>query len=199
MDTLFIVFLFIAGLVIYSVLAVKKDGEMISVLKRNLLQQGFIATDEVEIPDKNNQAKNFCFLVDTQHQKWAFANYRATSAKQYAFSDLQDYTVTYRTKGTEIMRGDEFSITASDFFQSIKEGNGILQNMTEENCEYIEITLKYSDNAKKESLPDSFLFFEEASKESVSNSDFLLPFVCIENAKTFENILIKILMSNQNY
>ncbi len=198
MEKLFIFFLIIAGLVIYGFFAAKKDGKIISVLKDNLMRQGFITTDEVEIPDKNNQAKNFCFLADTQHQKWALANYRATAANQYAFSNLQDYTVTYRTKGTEIMRGDEFSITASDFIQSIKEGNGILQNMTKDNCEYIEIKLAYSGAAKKECLPDSFLLFEKASKESVSNSDFLIPSVCIENAKTFENILMKILMSTQN-
>lgn len=187
----------IIGFILYEFFAAKKDDKAISILKSNLLSQGFVASNEIEIPDQYNPAKNFCFLTDNQHKRWVLANYRETSANQYHFSNLQDYVVIYRTKGNSITKGKEVHVTASDILHSISEENGILQNSTEENCEFIEIRLIYSGCAKQNNLPDSFLLFEEASKESFSESDFLIPSACIENAKLFEKILINILMENQ--
>lgn len=183
--------------IIMAVAGSKKDEKIALSLKGNLAVSGFITSGEIEVFDKDNQGKPFRFFVDRQNKKWALANYRATTANTYNFTDLVDYTVTYRTMGNDVVKGDEYVLTASDYQDnkcSLIEMCGINSN----NCEYIDIRVIYTGEAQKNNICSYFILFEKQQTFlNAQNNDFHVPSVCITNAKAFEGMLHEIVKENR--
>lgn len=195
---IFVILIVVVIVAIISVLVgSKKDQAQALDLKKNLSSMGFIATNETEVFDKDNQGKPFLFLIDKQNKKWTLANYRATMANVFNFSDLIDYTVTYRSKGTNMMRGDEYTLKASEYLSN----SCCLIEMCQlngENCDYLEIRAVYSEQAKRSGICSYFILFErQQTFLNAKNNDFLVPTVCVNNAKIFEDMLYHILKENR--
>ena len=189
----------VAAIIIIAVISVlvgsKKDDKIAGSLKSYLGSMGFIATGEVEVFDKDNQGKPFRFLIDRQNKKWTLTNYRATVANVYDYTDLIDYSVTYRTLGTDMLKGEEHTVRASEC-----NNNGIIAscNLKGDNCEYIEIRVVYTGKAQRENICSHFILFEkQRSFLNAQNNDFHVPTVCVNNAGIFEGMLWEIVSDNK--
>lgn len=192
-----VVIVVIVGAIVFAVITAivgtNKDNQVALSLKSYLGTMGFITSGEIEVFNKDNQGKPFRFLIDKYNQKWTLANYRATTANIYDYSDLLDYAVTYRTMGTDIIKGKEFSFIASE---SKDSQCGIIESyqLNSNNCEYIEIKTIYKGQAQRDGVCSYFILFEkQQSFFNAQNHDFHVPSVCINNAKEFENMLYEIL------
>ena len=210
MVALVVIALVIIVAIIVAVASSKKDDKIALGLKSYLGSTGFITNGEIEVFDKDNQGKPFRFLIDRCNKKWTLANYRATMANVYDYSDLIDYSVTYRTMGTDTIKGEEFTLTASERQNS---NCGIIEScqlngdnceyiescqLNGDNCEYIEIRTVYGGQAKRNSICSYFILFEKQQTFlNAQNNDFHVPSLCVNNAKIFENMLYEIVTENR--
>lgn len=195
--TIVLLIIFAVVIKVKKSLSNKKDEQIKSELKRNLWNQGFTTSCEANVWDKNNPEKTMCFMMDTQHKQWSLADYRAITANTYSFIDLKDYYVKFRKKGTEIVKGEEVTVVASNHIQNIKCGIIESYHLQPNNCEYIEIVISYTGKAKLVNVCSQFIFFEEQYEfYSESDFNFYVASARIENAKKFENMLYEMLMMN---
>ena len=184
MTVLVVLVIIVIIAIIATIAGSSKDNKIALGLKSLLGSMGFIATGEIEVFDKDNQGKPFRFLIDRHNKKWTLANYRATTANIYDFADLSDYSVTYRTMGTDMVKGDEYTLVASD-------------NL-DKNVGLIEIRTVYDGQAQRGSVCTYFILFEKQQTFlNAQNNDFHVPSVCIDNAKTFEGMLYEIIKENR--
>lgn len=197
MVALVVIALVIIVAIIVAVASSKKDDKIALGLKSYLGSTGFITNGEIEVFDKDNQGKPFRFLIDRCNKKWTLANYRATMANVYDYSDLIDYSVTYRTMGTDTIKGEKFTLTASERQNS----NCVIIESCQlngDNCEYIEIRTVYGGQAKRNSICSYFILFEKQQTFlNAQNNDFHVPSLCVNNAKIFENMLYEIVTENR--
>ena len=197
MTVLVVLVIIVIIAIIATIAGSSKDNKIALGLKSLLGSMGFIATGEIEVFDKDNQGKPFRFLIDRHNKKWTLANYRATTANIYDFADLSDYSVTYRTMGTDMVKGDEYTLVASD---NLDKNVGLIENcgLNSSNCEYIEIRTVYDGQAQRGSVCTYFILFEKQQTFlNAQNNDFHVPSVCIDNAKTFEGMLYEIIKENR--
>lgn len=188
-DELFPVIVALIGAVIWLILSAKKDSRKKKMLMKNLTANGYSAVEEMDIPDRENPGKPFCFIVDFTNKKWFYAAYRAENAVPYDFEDVEDYKVKIRTKGTEFVKGTDVEYSAKEY-----SDNGILESegITAENCEYVEIDLTLGGSAKN-GVPDKWIMYEAQKGEGKVNFNFVLSDVCIANAIKVESSLFKIM------
>ena len=184
--------------VIFSVISVINDEKNVSKLKKILTSSGYCISDRVDVPNIKNDNKPFCFLVDKTNKKWFLADYKASYAKACDFSDIVDYKITYRLKGTSITSGEEHCASGLDAL-----GSGVRifdeANLNKDNCEYIAFELAYRGDALNLSVCSSFVLYEEQRGFIyVKNHDFAMAASCIENAKTFEALLSEIIEENKS-
>lgn len=180
-------------LLLIAIFQVLKDELSIHRLKRALEKNGHRISCYVQIPDIKQDNKPYCFLIDKINRKWFLSNYNETSAKAYDFSDITDYKIIFRQKGSAILKGNEFSVSGLDFY---KNGLRIFDEIeiTPENCEYIEFNLIYSGKALESKICNCFVLYEnQRGLIYKKNHDFTVPSSCIEDAKSFENILYEII------
>lgn len=190
-----IIIIFIIAVISVAV-NTKKDNEIKKRLRRNLAQKGFICNNSIEIIDSFNQGKPMTFMVDLKNRKWVLAAFHAENSEIYNFSDIEDYTVIYREKTNDITIGNETSIHASSHKNN---KHGIIETfgVSEDNCEYIEMRLKLKGNAKNDRIRSNIVLFEEQRTFlNAKNNEFLIPCVCINNAKSFEELLYYIIQTN---
>ena len=180
-------------IVIFQVLT---DELSIKKLKRTLEKNGYRISCYVQIPDVKQDNKPYCFLSDKINRKWFLSNYKETSADAYDFTDITDYKIIYRLKGSVILKGDDFTVSGLDFF---KKGLRIFDKIeiTPDICEYIEFNLIYTGKALESKICNCFVLYESQRGLIYNkNHDFVVPSVCIENAKFFENILYEIIFKD---
>ena len=142
-----------------------------------------------------NPGKPVTFMVDWNKKLWVAAEYRAVLANPYAFSDLDDYVVIYREKSNTMLKGNEVRITASSVMSG---GRSIMeaQNLSEDNCEYIEIRMVCKGTAAAEHVHTQYVLYEEQELHAVQNMEFVASRACVENAKKFEKLLYLIIKAN---
>lgn len=188
-DELLPIIVVLIGAVIWLIFSLKKDSRKKKTLTENLTVNGYSVGEEMNIPDKENHGKPFCFMVDFTNKKWFFAAYRAENAVPYDFEDVEDYKVKIRTKGTEFVKGTVIEYSAKEY-----SDNGILKSegITADSCEYIEIDLTLGGSAKN-SVSDKWIMYEAQKGEGKVNFDFVLSEVCISNAIKVESNLFKIM------
>lgn len=196
MKVLLVLMIVVIIAIISVAINTKKDNKIQNKLKINLAQKGFICTDSIEILDSFNQGKPMTFMVDINSRKWVLALFHAENSEVYNFSDIENYTVIYREKTNNITKGNEMSVSALSHNtnkNSIMETLGI----SEHNCEYIEIRLNLKGSAKNDRIRSNMVLFEEQRTFlNARNNDFLIPHVCINNAKSFEALLYYIIQTN---
>lgn len=192
------ILLFIIVIVIISIISMTRDGSSKSKLKKNLNNMGYACDATIDIPDINNDIKPFCFIVDRTKRKWFLANYRSDMATPYSFDDILDYKITYRTKGTSVSYGKEFSGYYSEF-SSTNQKISTMMELNKSNCEHISFELMYTGKAHDEQICNKFVLFEDQNGNfsNAQNHDFVVPSLCIETAKEFEDLLFEILTSNK--
>lgn len=186
-------------IIIWAVISSVRDKNYIDKLKNNLLKENFICSDHVDIPNINHSCMPFSFLIDKTKRKWALANYRALSTSIYDYLDIISYTVTLRNASNEIVKGETTVINVYDY--GYHKDLSILEyvNVNTTNCEFISISIQYSENIKNSDLFSTFLMFEKQyGFINVEHTDFLSPSLSIENAKKFESMLYHIICKNQN-
>ena len=192
---LVIIIIFIIAVISVAV-NTKKDNEIKKRSRKNLAQKGFIYNNTIEIPDSVNQGKPMTFMVDLKNRKWVLAAFRTENSEIYNFSDIEDYTVIFREKTNDIMMGNETSISASSHKNN---KHGIIETfgISEDNCEYLEVHLKLKGKAKDDRIRSNMVLFEEQRTFlNAKNNEFLIPHVCINNAKSFEELLYYIIQTN---
>lgn len=183
--------------IISVTISTKKDNKIKNMLKKNLNQRGFICSESLEIPDSLNQEKPMTFMVDLNSKKWVLAAFRAENSEIYDFSYIEDYIVTYREKSDNIKKGSSISISALKHKEN--NNNSVIETykLSSNNCEYIEIFLKLKEHAMHGNIHPRIILFEKQDRFiNAKNNDFLVPEVCINNAKSFENRLYYIISSN---
>lgn len=187
-------------LVIASVISVCRDEKSKSNLAKALSVMGFNISEKLDIPDINADNKPYCFLIDRTNKKWFLANYKANYAEPFDYVDIVDYHITYRLKGTDIVKGREFSGAYSEFTESKAKILDIV-DLNSENCEYIAFSITYGGKAIDAQIANKFVLFENQEGNFVyaKNHDFVVPSACITNAKDFENLLFEILNENTKH
>lgn len=184
-------------IVIIAVFAVIKDEKNKSKLIKTLNASGYDITENLDIPNINADNKPFCFMLDRTNKKWFLADYKATYATAFNYSEITDYRISYRLRGTDIVKGESFSGTYSEFSNT---GTRILDmvDLSSTNCEHISFELHYSENACTKDLCNKFVLFEDQQGNfaHAQNHDFVVPFACITNAKDFEKLLFEIVSDN---
>lgn len=182
------------GLIIYAIITAK-EKKAGNTLSRNLAKNGFISTYSLEVSDGLNPGKPVTFMVDWNKKLWVAAEYRAVLANPYAFSDLDDYVVIYREKSNTMLKGNEVRITVSSVMSG---GRSIMeaQNLSEDNCEYIEIRMVCKGTAAAEHVHTQYVLYEEQELHAVQNIEFVASRACVENAKKFEKLLYLIIKAN---
>ena len=184
-------------LVIAAAFSVMKDEKSKSNTIKSLNATGYNISENLDIPDISTDNKPFCFMLDRTNKKWFLANYRANYANAFDYEDITNYRISYRLKGTDIVKGENFSGSYSEFSNS---GTRILDmiDLNSDNCEHISFELTYNGKAQKESLCNRFVLFEDQQGNFAyaQNHDFVIPSTCITNAKDFEKLLFEILSEN---
>lgn len=166
----------------------------IKKLKENLAQSGYAVGDGIEIPDSKNPGKPFYFLTDFVNKKWFLANYHSETAQPYNFSDILSYMVKIRSKGTDYVEGEDI-----EYFSDNYSNRGIFSsnNITENNCEYIEINLKLSEHVQQ-LIPATWIMYEHQPENGTGqNTDFTNSYMCISSAAELETQLFNIISANK--
>lgn len=180
---------FVIGIVIYIAVSTKKDHDKTMQLEKYLNTLGFIVSCQMEIPDMARSACPFMFMADFKNKKWIFANYRSNTAEIYDFSEIIDYRVILRSKGTKVLMGKQRILS------SAPDGNGgVLQSeaLNSDNCEYIAIEWKLQGKSAA-AVPTKIVMYEcQDSDGNLRRSDFIFPQVCIDNAIQLEQWLHEI-------
>lgn len=180
-------------LVIFAFL-VLKDMSIIKKLKENLAKNGYAVGDGIKIPDSKNPGKPFYFLADFVNKKWFLANYHSETAQPYNFFDILSYTVKIRSKGTDYVEGEVI-----EYFSYNYSNRGIFSsnNITENNCEYIEINLKLSEHVQQ-LIPATWIMYEHQPENGTGqNTDFTASYMCISSAAELETQLFNIISANK--
>lgn len=188
---LIIVIIFI---VVYIAFSTKKDKKKDLQLENYLNAVGFVASGKMKISDMNHPACPFSFMVDFKNKKWVFAKYRSENADIYDFSDIVDYHVILRSKGTNMLKGEKRIINSSPNGE-----NGVLKSerLDDNNCEYIAIELNLKGKAIT-AVNMKFVMYEcQDSGGELSHADFIFPKECIDNALQLEQWLHEILCYNK--
>ena len=195
---MFEILLFIMILVVVAIISTCRDNSSKSKLRNNLNNIGYVCDIVLDIPDISNDNKPFCFIADKNKRTWFLANYRSNIATPYSFSDIIDYKIVYRIKGTSISLGKEFSGYYSEFSSTGKKILTMME-LDKSKCEYISFELMYTGKAYDEQICNKFVLFEDQNGEfaNARNHDFVVPSLCIENAKQFEDVLFGILTYNK--
>ena len=183
--------------IIICAISVLKDDKSKSKLIKAVNSSGYNISENLDIPNINLDNKPFCFMIDKTNKKWFLADYKAAYANAFDYSEITDYRVSYRLKGTDIIKGENFSGTCSEFCGS---GTKILDmvDLNSSNCEHISFELSYKENNRTKNLCNRFVLFEDQQGNFVhaQNHDFVIPSVCISNARDFEKLLFEIVSEN---
>lgn len=193
MGFIFELLLFIILCVIFVAFSLKKDKKKAEQLILYLREKGFTPTGKSDVADMQNSGKPYKFLVDFDSKKWVYAKYRAETSDIYDFSDITDYRVVLRSKGTNIFVGEKSVIEADP-----TAGCGILktQNLTGDNCDYIAIELEFKGKASDQVNSVWVMYENSESNSAVRHSDFLFSDRCIDSAIHLEQWLHEILREN---
>ena len=186
-------------LIIAAVISICIDESKKSGLTKQLNAKGFNITAKLDIPDITKDNQPFCFLYDKDNKKWFLANYREKNAEAYDFEDIVDYKMEYRLRGTAVLKGSDFSGKYSEFKA---DGAKIFDvvDLDKKNCEYISFELDYQGKAKEDGVCNKFVLFESQEGEftNAKHHDFVVPSMCIDNAKDFEEALFNILSAKEH-
>jgi hypothetical protein len=195
MSTIVAIIILIIIAVIWAIASTVKDNKANDILIKNLLGLGFITSEKVDVVNVNIPGNPFHFLIDKINKKWVLAAYRAPTAEIYDFSNLVDYVVIYRDKGSDIVKGKEYSVTASAHMADKRCSITESRQLNSENCEYLEIRVIYQEKAKTDLVCSNFILFEE-QQSYAQKPDFVSSYSCMLNGRTFEKLLYEIACTN---
>lgn len=194
-ELLFYAVLFIILCAICVAVSLNKDKKKEKMLMSYLQSVGFVSSGETDIPDMQNSAKPYKFLVDFVSKKWVYAKYRAETSNIYDFSDIICYRVILRSKGTNIVMGEK-RVLAPNFTANcgVLKGQGI----NKDNCDYIAFEVEFKGKPAAEVDTLWVMYENQESDGELRHSDFLVPSMCIESAVQLDEWLYKILRVNNS-